>query len=274
MRLYVSASLAILLFGILPACAADAPATHPKQVIPREGVEGRIDHMAVDEKGGRLFMAALGNNTVEVIDLVAGMKINTIKVLEEPQGIVFIPESGRLVVVSGGDSKCRIYDGSFKLLSQIDDLADADNVRYDAKAKQAIVGFGSGALAFIDPQTGTKVREIKLDGHPYVCWGANSGSPRPVARSVLIVVHQFFNGRQSIRPQAPPQHGLPVNKNQIAFRANTGMIRTGMCHDVRRHTCVDVKIARRPIQPLLCEDNQRRSRQGVRHRQYDFQCLS
>ena len=32
-------------------------------------VRGRIDHLAVDLAHERLFVAALGNNTVEVIDL-------------------------------------------------------------------------------------------------------------------------------------------------------------------------------------------------------------
>ena len=37
--------------------------------VPLPGVEGRFDHFAVDLKGKRLFVAALGNDTVEVIDL-------------------------------------------------------------------------------------------------------------------------------------------------------------------------------------------------------------
>ena len=39
------------------------------QTIELPNVEGRIDHMAVDVKGQRLFVAALGNNTIEMIEL-------------------------------------------------------------------------------------------------------------------------------------------------------------------------------------------------------------
>jgi DNA-binding beta-propeller fold protein YncE len=53
-----------------------------------------------------------------------------------------------------------------KLVAQIDGLEDADNVRYDPKNKHIIVGYGSGALAVIDPQTGIKTAEVKLDAHP------------------------------------------------------------------------------------------------------------
>ncbi|HVU15490.1 MAG TPA: hypothetical protein VHD32_01085 [Candidatus Didemnitutus sp.] len=146
--------------------AADTQVLESIQTIPLDGVEGRIDHMAIDAKIGRLYVAALGNNTVEVIDLNAGRRIDTIKGLEEPQGIAVVPSSHRIVIASGQDNKCRIYDRSLKLVAQIDDLEDADNVRYNAKTGQAIVGYGHGALAFIDPESGTKTTEIKLDGHP------------------------------------------------------------------------------------------------------------
>jgi DNA-binding beta-propeller fold protein YncE len=161
--------LAALAAGFAPApisSAADAPSLQALQAIPLEGVEGRIDHLAVNPSAGRLYVAALGNNTVEVIDLAAGRRVDTIKGLEEVQGIVAIPELQRLVVASGGDGQCRIYDSSLRIVGQIGDLEDADNVRYDPQAGQAIVGFGHGALAFVDPQSGTKVGEIKLDGHP------------------------------------------------------------------------------------------------------------
>jgi len=48
-------------------------------------IEGRIDHMAVDVPGSRLFVAALGNNTVEVIGLISGERVHTIQGLKEPR---------------------------------------------------------------------------------------------------------------------------------------------------------------------------------------------
>jgi hypothetical protein len=39
-----------------------------EKTIPLEGIEGRIDHMAADVNGGRLFVAALGNKTLEAVD--------------------------------------------------------------------------------------------------------------------------------------------------------------------------------------------------------------
>src|SRR5919199_2049250 len=67
------------------------------QSIPLPGVEGRIDHMVIDSQGGRLFVATLGNNTVEVIDLTAGKVTDEIKNLKEPQGIAYVPEGNKLL---------------------------------------------------------------------------------------------------------------------------------------------------------------------------------
>src|SRR4051812_30589736 len=102
-----------------------------------EGVEGRIDHMAVDVGGQRLFVAALGNNSVEVVDLKGGRKIQSLSGFAEPQGIAYVREFDRIFVANGGDGSCRILDGhSFKTLSTAQLGDDADNVRYDEQAKR------------------------------------------------------------------------------------------------------------------------------------------
>jgi YVTN family beta-propeller protein len=130
-------------------------------------VEGRIDHLSVDVKGKRLFVAALGNNSVEVLDLATGKKIQSIKNLKEPQGLRFIPETNQLFAACGGDGTCRIYDGrSLQLVGTINLGDDADNVRYDTKTKRVYVGYGDGALAVIDAEKRTKVGDIPLPGHP------------------------------------------------------------------------------------------------------------
>src|SRR5258706_4524990 len=135
------------------------------RTIPLPKVEGRIDHLAYDAKAGRLFVAALGNNTIEVIDLAQGKVVHRIEGLHEPQGIVSL--EGQFAVASGSDGSCRFYDGtSFKLAKTVDCKDDADNVRCDAEAKFLYVGTGSGGLARIDLEKGTKVAEIPLEAHP------------------------------------------------------------------------------------------------------------
>jgi YVTN family beta-propeller protein len=159
----------ISLLALLMGCQAKGEpkdALKETKTIALDGVQGRIDHMAVDARNQRLYVAALGNDTVEVIDLKAGKRVSRITGLKKPQGVAVVAGSNRLVVASGDDGKCRVYDENWKLLGAVDGLDDADNVRYDAEAKLIYVGYGEGALAVIDPEKIEKVADIKLAGHP------------------------------------------------------------------------------------------------------------
>src|SRR5215831_17967275 len=138
---------------------------NPELIQPMPKVEGRIDHLAFDEASGRLAVAALGNNTVEMIDIGQGKVIHRIDGLQEPQGIASY--GSQFVVASGGDGSCRFYDGAtFKLAKNVDCKDDADNVRVDAEAKMIYVGYGNGALAVVDPEKGARVADIPLEAHP------------------------------------------------------------------------------------------------------------
>ena len=149
----------------LATSAQDGVPLQLKQTISLPGVEGRIDHMDFDRAGERLFVCALGNNTVEVIDLRQGTRVHTISGLGAPQGIAFV--SGRLFVANDNSGLCDIYDGNdFQLLGKIDLKDDADNVRYDPVSKRVYVGFGSGGIAILNPSDGKQVGSIALAAHP------------------------------------------------------------------------------------------------------------
>jgi len=137
------------------------------QTIPLPDVEGRIDHLAVDLQGQRLFVAALGNNTLEVLDLTAGTRLHTITGLHEPQGVVFLPESNTLVVTNGHTGTCELFDGTtFQHRSTITLASDADNIRYDVATHTLYVGYGAGALGLIDATRAQRRGDIPLQGHP------------------------------------------------------------------------------------------------------------
>jgi DNA-binding beta-propeller fold protein YncE len=157
--------LTLFVFTALSMAQSTEP-LHFQKAIPLSDVEGRIDHMSIDVKTQRLFMAALGNNTVEVIDIAQGKRIHSIPGLHEPQGVLYLPEANRLYVANGDDGTLRIFDGSsYEPIKSIKLGNDADNVRFDADKKRVYVGYGSGALAEIN-KDGTKVAEINLDAHP------------------------------------------------------------------------------------------------------------
>jgi len=158
--------LACLVLAIASAVAQSSEPLHLVATVPMPNVEGRIDHMSIDVKGQRLFVAAPGNNTLEVIDIKNTKQVHTITGLREPQGIAYTPNTNRIYVANGSDGSLRMFDGtSFQLLKTIPYGDDADNVRYDAQEDRIWVGYGSGALGALD-QDGAKVADIKLDAHP------------------------------------------------------------------------------------------------------------
>src|SRR2546427_8257864 len=161
----------IFLMGLcwlaVKAEAQDSTPLRLVQTFPLPNVEGRIDHMAVDLKGQRLFIAALGNNTVEVLDLRAGKRIRSITGLHEPQGVGFIPEFNKIFVANAKSGACEVFDASsFKLIKSIKFSDDADNVRYDAAARRVYVGYGSGGGGALFGAPGGHPGPPQLEGHP------------------------------------------------------------------------------------------------------------
>lgn len=141
-----------------------------EEEIPVPGVAGRLDHFTADVKRKRLFVSALGNNTVEVIDTFAGRVIRSIKGLSQPQGPLYVPGFDKLYVANAENGKMNVYDGTtYTLKKAIDFGVDPDNVRYDAASKKIFVGFGQedGGIAMVDPATDERVGQVyKTEGHP------------------------------------------------------------------------------------------------------------
>jgi DNA-binding beta-propeller fold protein YncE len=147
-----------------PAQGAGALVLEKEIALP--GVEGRIDHFSVDIPNQRLFVAALENGSVEILDIRRGERAAEIKGLEEPQGVYYDFKMGRLYVATGGDGKLRIYDGkSLTVQKTLGFGGDADNVRYDEQTGNIWVGYGNGGIA-ITSVAGQNVGSVALDSHP------------------------------------------------------------------------------------------------------------
>ena len=184
-----------LLSGLLTASNAPSPPSSPLaevQVIVLPGVQRRIDHFAVDAAGHRLFVSALGNHTLEVVDVAAGKRITSIPNLNEPQGVAYLPSVHRIVVATrAGGTVTSVDDKDYRPVATISSMPDADNLRFDAAAGELYVGHGDGALGVIDPVGMKVVAEIPLPGHPESFRLEESG-PRifvnmPPTREILVV---------------------------------------------------------------------------------------
>jgi len=138
-----------------------------ERTIELSGVSGRIDHLTLNAAKNMLYIAAYGNNSIEVIDLSSGKLKSSIKGLQHPQGISYIPGSHVIVVSNADHGLLTFYDEqTFKSKRKFDLGDDADNIRYLPERKTVFVGYGSGAIAIID-ETSQKIRgKIQLEGHP------------------------------------------------------------------------------------------------------------
>ena len=122
--------------------------------------------MAVDVQGQRLFVCALGNNTLEVVDLGKGERVRSIGGLHEPQGVRYLPESNTIVVPNRADGVTTFFDGtSYKAVKTVRLSGDADNVRYDAGSKRVYVGYGEGSVVALS-EKGERLFDVSLGGHP------------------------------------------------------------------------------------------------------------
>jgi DNA-binding beta-propeller fold protein YncE len=130
-------------------------------------VRGRIDHMAVDLKRQRLFVAELGNDGLGIVDLANRSLIRIIPGLNEPQGVGYEPSTDTVYVANARDGSVRLFEGNeYKTTGRLELGSDADNVRIDPSTRRVVIGFGDGGLAMIDPSTRDKVQSASLKAHP------------------------------------------------------------------------------------------------------------
>jgi DNA-binding beta-propeller fold protein YncE len=139
------------------------------RIIPMPSAKGRIDHMAVDTASGRVFAAVYGSDTLDVVDVHRAREVAVLRTgLNEPQGIAFVPTSGRIVVSNSGDGSCAIFNGgNYQHLGSVSFSDDADQLRYDPSSQRIFVGYGDGAIGIIDTRTWKLIPDqFQLGAHP------------------------------------------------------------------------------------------------------------
>jgi DNA-binding beta-propeller fold protein YncE len=137
----------------------------PVATIVLPNVSGRIDHLAFDAATHRLFIAALGNDTIEVVDTASARHLRSVPGFHEPQGIAFDPDAGGLAIANGGSGTLQFIDaGSLQTRWTTNIGGDADNVRYDASARRVYVA-AQGGIAAVSA-AGQIQGRIEINGHP------------------------------------------------------------------------------------------------------------
>ena len=137
------------------------------------GYSGDFDHFGVDLSGNRLFLAAEDHGTLEVFDLKSGAHKQTVKGVETPHSIVYIPDLNRLLVTDSGPGMTKVLDATnFKVTGSIKLVPGADSVGYDAPRNRLYVVTGgkdvdmkTSVLAEIDPRTGKHFGDVTFDAN-------------------------------------------------------------------------------------------------------------
>ena len=159
--------LLLALSGFEDLRAADSAAFQVESRILLGDVPGRIDHLAIDLKRQRLYVAELGNDSVAVVDLRDRRLVRRLTGLREPQGVGYAPTTDTLYVANAADGSVRLFQGAdLTPIGQIALGQDADNIRVDDAAGRVFVGYGQGAVAVIDATSRRKLADIRLKAHP------------------------------------------------------------------------------------------------------------
>lgn len=232
--------------------AAQPAALKLLQTVSLPGVAGRFDHFAIDAKGHRLFVAALGNNTLEVVDIAAGKRLKSIAGLHKPTGVVYLANPNQVGVANGDDGTFKLLDGaSYDVVKSLGSLDDADNVRLDRKAGMIYVGYGDGALAFIDVATMRQTGSIKLPAHPESFQLESSGARVfvnvPDAQQIAVIDRQ----KQSVTaawPMTEFQANFPMALDETNHRLFIG------CRKPARLVVLDTTTAKPVTSIAVSED--------------------
>lgn len=169
-----SALLALLSLCVPSSLAEEAAPLRLVQTIPMPNVKGRLDHMDVDVKGQRLFVAGLENGSVEVVDLKAGKWLKSIPGFRKPQGIVYVASLDKLFVASGDDGMMRVFQAdTLKLLDSVRLESGPNRVTYDPRKKLLYVGYDGkeggkdyGEIGIVDAKASKHLGDIRIGGHP------------------------------------------------------------------------------------------------------------
>jgi WD40 repeat protein len=176
------------------------------QTIPMPNVKGRIDHMDVDTKGKRLFVAGLENGSMEVVDLRAGKWLKSIPGFKKTQGIAYVGSLNKVFVASGDDGMLRVFRGdTLALMDKIKLDLGPNRVVYDPHAQLLYVGYGGkdagkdyGQVGIIDAKTDKHVADIKVEAHPSELLFDQSGKTLFVFVSAVSKVQVVDTGKREV----------------------------------------------------------------------------
>jgi len=153
--------------------------------LPAE-VKGNFDHFGIDLKGGRLFATPEGYHAVVVFDLKTGKLVHKIDGIGKPHAVLYREDLNRIYITDGDAGDLKIFDGTtYKLVSSVKLLEDADSIGYDPATKHLYIDNGGGdvhqmysMLSVVDTTAGTKLADLKIDGDTLEAMALERSTPK------------------------------------------------------------------------------------------------
>jgi len=165
-------SLGLLAVSAVKTSAQETQALRLVQTITLPGVTGRLDHMAVDLEKKRLFVAAVANNTLEVVDLIGGRPLNSLRGFKDTQDALFLGGDFNKLYVSSLDGHVRVFQGeTFRLVQDFKVEPDPNRLFFDPTTNLIYFGYGGqnagfdayGRVGVLQPKPGAGYDQLVAD---------------------------------------------------------------------------------------------------------------
>lgn len=215
----------------LAGCSAPAPESSlpltQVQDIALPGGSNRLDYQALDPGAKRLYIAHLGDGTVQAVDLDTGTVAGTVPGVSSVHGVTVAPERHLLLAAASGTNDVAIIDtGSLAVTGRVPAGNTPDGIAYDpVHGKAYVSNEHDHAETVIDLATGRAKGSIEIGGE------AGNTVFDPVSGNILVNVQNrgelavidpttdTVTGRIPVS-DCGSNHGLYVDgANKLAFIA-------------------------------------------------------
>lgn len=168
------AAILLILASLVPLVGAETEASLKlTKTISLPSVTGRFDHFAFDAAQDRLFVAATGNHSVEIVNVKTGARIGSLTGLGKPHGLAWVPDQNKLFVADGTLAALKIYAGTpLKIIASLPLSDDADDMVYDEQTGLLYVGHGGssasvpGRIAVVNTRNNSIIDNLAASAHP------------------------------------------------------------------------------------------------------------
>ena len=166
-------------------------------------VTGLFDHIAVDVKNDRAFVAASGNSSVEVLDLKAGKWIHSIPGRGKPAGFVYSPKLDRVVYSTDSGSLRILNPNTLEIEDDLSLAVGADSLGLDSQTEIVFVDNGGRVLkesisriSPVDLKTHKNLGDIMIEGNKLEAIAFEADGPRmfvndtPLNKVIVLDRHE------------------------------------------------------------------------------------